>query len=53
MGLRYASPEAGREQTMAQDLIFWIATASVSTGMGVLFVVLVSMKQLIADDDSD
>jgi hypothetical protein len=51
--LRYGSAETGREQTMVQDLIFWVATASVSIGMGVLFVVLVATKQLIADDESD
>jgi hypothetical protein len=38
---------------MAQDLIFWVATASVCMGMGVLFVVFVAMKQLVADDDPD
>jgi hypothetical protein len=43
----------GREQTMAQNLTFWIATASVGMGMGVLFVVLVALQQLIADDDRD
>jgi hypothetical protein len=42
----------GREQTMAQNLTFWVATASVGMGMGVLFVVLV-LQQLIADDDPD
>jgi hypothetical protein len=36
---------------MAQDLIFLVATASVCMGMGVLFVVLVALKQLNADDD--
>jgi hypothetical protein len=38
---------------MAQDLIFWVATASVCMGIGVLFVVLLALKQLIADDDPD
>jgi hypothetical protein len=42
----------GREQTMAQDLTFWVATASVGMGMGVLFIVLV-LQQRIADDDPD
>jgi hypothetical protein len=45
--------EVGREQTMAQDLIFWVATASVCMGMGVVFVALVALKQLTADDDPD
>jgi hypothetical protein len=52
-GSRYGSAETGREQTMAQDLIFWVATASVCMGMGVLFVVFVALKQLTADDDPD
>jgi hypothetical protein len=42
----------GREQTMAQDFTFWVATASVGMGMGVLFVVLV-LQQRTADDDPD
>jgi hypothetical protein len=29
---------------VAQDLIFWVATASVCMGMGVLFVVFVALK---------
>jgi hypothetical protein len=37
---------------MAQDLIFWVATASVCMAM-VFFAVLVAMKELIADDDPD
>jgi hypothetical protein len=48
-----SSAKAGREQTMAQDLIFWAATASVCMGMGVLFVALVTLKQMSADDDPD
>jgi hypothetical protein len=51
-GLRYGPSGMGREQTMAQNLTFWVATASVGMGMGVLFVVLV-LQQLIADDDPD
>ena len=39
-------------KTMAQDLIFWGATASVCM-VGVLFVALVALKQLIAYDDPD
>jgi hypothetical protein len=38
---------------MAQGLIFWAATASVGMGLGVLFVVLVALKQLTADVDPD
>jgi hypothetical protein len=38
---------------MAQDLTFWVATASVAMGIGVLFVVFVALKQLVADDDPD
>jgi hypothetical protein len=52
-GSRYGSAEIGMEQTMAQGLIFWVATASVGMGMGVLFVVVVALKQLAADDDPD
>jgi hypothetical protein len=36
---------------MAQDLIFWVSTASVCMGIGVIFVVVVALKQLTADDD--
>jgi hypothetical protein len=38
---------------MAHDLIFWVATASLCMGMGVLFVVFVALKQLTANDDPD
>jgi hypothetical protein len=38
---------------MAQDLTFWVATASVGMGMGVLFVLFVALKQLAANDDPD
>jgi hypothetical protein len=38
---------------MAQDLVFWVATASVWMGIGVVFVVFVALKQLTADDDPD
>jgi hypothetical protein len=51
--LRYGSSETGRKQTMAQDLIFWVSTASVCMGMGVLFAISVALKQLAADDDPD
>jgi hypothetical protein len=52
-GLRYGSAETSRKQTMAQDLIFWIATASACMVMGVFFVALIALKQLVADDDPD
>jgi hypothetical protein len=51
--LRYGSSETGRKQTMAKDLIFWVSTASVCMGMGVLFAISVALKQLAADDDPD
>jgi hypothetical protein len=38
---------------MAQDLIFWVATASACMVMGVFFVALIALKQLVADDDPD
>jgi hypothetical protein len=38
---------------VAQDLIFWVATAFVCMGMGVLFVVFVALKQLTEDDVPD
>lgn len=38
---------------MARDLTFWVTAASVGMGMGVLFVLFMALKQLVADDDPD
>jgi hypothetical protein len=50
--LRYGSAESAGSN-MAQNLTFWVTTASVGVGTGILFLLFVVLKQLVADDDPD